>query len=233
MIRDDGWVQHCIWEHSQTVRELYERRCRLEAEEMTCAIQAVDLLAERCAPGDTVLDVGCGSGYFYHSIRNRGLDVEYWGIDSAPSLIEIGRSIMPSYGLDPDRLRVLRIEDLAGEADHVICINVLSNIDNYHRPLERILSVAKKSVIIRESISNQSEYRYVKDEYLDEDVDLFVHVNTYDRSEIVEFISERGFEAQCLLDRRTEGRPEMVIDYPHHWQFIEARRFEKFEVEAA
>ena len=40
MITADGWARYCIWEHSSTVKDLYARRCRMEAEEMTCAIPA-------------------------------------------------------------------------------------------------------------------------------------------------------------------------------------------------
>jgi ubiquinone/menaquinone biosynthesis C-methylase UbiE len=220
MIRDDGWLKYCIWEHSATVKELYARRCRLEEEEMTCASQAAELLRPRVRPGDTLLDVGCGSGYFYHSLRKRRLPVGYFGIDAAPSLIEIGRRYLPAFDLAPDRLRVLRIEDLDGEADHIVCMNVLSNIDNYHRPLERILRCARKTVILRESCGEKAAYAYVRDEYLDQGCDLKVHVNTYSTREVMAFIESYGFRVQPIVDNRSQGRPEMVIGYPHYWTFF-------------
>src|SRR5579885_2675520 len=154
MIQGDGWKRHCIWEHSATIRDLYARRCRLEAEEMTAHRQAVTLLAARVKPGDMLLDAGCGSGYFFHSLRSRNIPVEYWGVDAAPSLIEIGRDILPAYGLAPERLLPLRIEDLDGRVDHTVCLNVLSNIDNYHHPLERLLKITTRTVILRESLKH-------------------------------------------------------------------------------
>ena len=39
-ITGDGWGAYNIWEHSASLRDLYARRCRLEAEEMTCHAQA-------------------------------------------------------------------------------------------------------------------------------------------------------------------------------------------------
>jgi ubiquinone/menaquinone biosynthesis C-methylase UbiE len=224
MITTNGWEEYSIWEHSSTVKELYARRCRLEAEEMTCASQAAELLAPNVSVGDTLLDVGCGSGYFYHSLTKRQIKVDYYGVDASPSLVQIGREIMPSYGLPEERLQVVRVEDLSGYADHVVCMNVLTNIDNFHRPLERILSLARKTVVMRESISDFSNYQYVADNYLDEGHPLNVYVNTYEEEEMVSFIRLHGFSVTTMIDRRTNGQPELVIDYPHYWKFVVARR---------
>ncbi len=222
MIRADGWLDYCIWEHSSTVRDLYTRRCRLEAEEMTCAAQAAELLQPLVQPGDSLLDVGCGSGYFFHSLQSRDIPVEYSGIDAAPTLIEIGKKNLPARGLPADRLQVMRIEDMAGQADHVVCMNVLSNIDNFHRPLERLLHVARKTVILRESCHTTSRCDYVTDKYLERP--LKVYVNTYDQREFVDFIRSHGFQVTAVVDRRTAGEPEMVIDYPHYWKFFVATK---------
>lgn len=224
VITAEGWNRYCIWEHSATVRDLYGRRCRLEAEEMTCHAQAAELLASLVSAGDTLLDAGCGSGYFYHSLKKRGIPVEYFGIDAAPSLIEIGRSHLPGYGLPAECLKVLRLEDLDGVVDHAVCINVLSNIDNYHRPLERLLRCARKTVILRESCKDGSEYHYVRDRYLDPGCDLNVYVNAYDRTELRAFITSYGYEVEFVEDRYSRGRPEMVIGHPHYWEFIVAKR---------
>lgn len=228
MIKEDGFQHYSIWHHSSIVKELYARRCRLEEEEMTCAAQAAELLAPHVMAGDTLLDAGCGSGYFFHSLKKRNIAVEYFGIDAEPDLIEIGRRWLPRYGLDPENLRVLRIEDMAGEVDHVVCINVLSNIDNYHRPLERMLLCARKTVILRESLGEQNSYSYVVDRYLDGGKPLKVYVNTYALKEVLSFMDSHGFSAQKISDRRTEDRPEMVIGYPHHWKFVVAVRNQQF-----
>jgi len=224
VITDDGWVRHCIWEYSSAVRDLYARRCRLEEEEMTCAAQAAELLAPHASAGDILLDVGCGSGYLFHSLRKRDIPVEYFGIDASPALIGIGQKYMPAFGLPADNLKVLRVEDLYASVDHVICMNVLSNIDNYHRPLERMLQSAAKTMIIRESCQEKSQYSYVRDDYLDPGCNLKVHVNAYSISEIMKFIESYGFRTQQVVDRRTGGKAEMVIGYPHYWTFFMAVR---------
>ena len=224
MIGDGGWNRYSTWEHSADLAELYTRRCRGEAGEMTCAAQAAELLRPHVRPGDELLDVGCGSGYFYHSLRARRIPVEYFGIDASASFIEIGRAHLPAYGLPPQRLQVLRIEDLQGEVDHTVCLNVLSNLDNYHRPLERILRTTRRAVILRESCAETASYRYVPDTYLDPGTELKVHVNTYDLGEWMRFIESYGFDVQMIADDRTRGEPEMVIGHPHRWKFFLARR---------
>jgi SAM-dependent methyltransferase len=224
LIGKDGWAKFNIWEHSAQIRLLYAQRCRREVEEMTAHRQTVRLLFPHVRPGDILLDVGCGSGYLFHSLGGLPVPVEYYGIDASPALLEIGRSILPPYGLLPERLIELRIEDLRAEVDHVVCINVLSNLDNFHRPLERLLLAARRTVILRESISDFSRYSYVDDRYLDPDVHLKVHVNTYDRAEIAGFIRSYGYEVTFHVDEFTGGLPQEVIGHPHWWTFVEAVR---------
>lgn len=191
---------------------------------MTAHAQAAEMLAARIDRGDSVLDIGCGSGYFYHSLAVRNLPVEYWGVDACGTLIDIGRNILPSFGLPPERLIEARIEDLDGEVDHVVCLNVLSNLDNYQRPLERFLKIARKSVILRESLKSGAEYHYVRDEFLDPGVDLRVHVNHYDIGDVMRFVASYGFKPETVKDRRSGGQPELVIGYPHYWTFMVADR---------
>lgn len=224
MIRADGWASYCIWEHSATVRDLYTRRCRREAEEMTSHRQAAELLQPRVKPGDTLLDAGCGSGYFYHSLAARRIPADYWGVDASPTLIRIGQAELPAYGLPAERLLPWRIEDLDGAVDHTVCLNVLSNIDNYHRPLERLLKMTRGSLILRESLKRGAEYQYVEDRFLDPGVKLNVHVNHYDVEDVCAFIRGYGFHVQQVTDERTGGKPDDVIGYPHYWTFLVADR---------
>jgi ubiquinone/menaquinone biosynthesis C-methylase UbiE len=186
---------------------------------MDCARQAATLLAKNARAGETLLDAGCGSGYFFHSVQKMQLD--YTGIDAAPGLIHIGQEEMARFGCNATRLICARIEDLQGKVDHVVCMNVLSNMDNFHRPLERLLSMAARTVILRESIWDRpSEYAYVPDKYLDAGINLCVHVNTYNAKEISRLAQRMGFDAAPVVDERTQGKPEMVIGYPHQWSFM-------------
>lgn len=223
-IRRDGWSAANIWSHAETVRALYLARARDEIEEMTCAEQAAEIIATLASPGDSLIDAGCGSGWFFHSLRRRSIAVEYHGFDATEEFIAIGRRELPPFGCPQGRLHVLRLEDFRGSADHVLCMNVLSNLDNFHRPLERLLSAAKRTLILRESVKEGASYLWVRDVHLDPGVELSVHVNAYDRAEIRSFIEARGFRVREVQDRRTGGHPESVIGYPHWWTFFVAER---------
>lgn len=224
MINKAGYSKYCTWEHSKTIERLYTQRCNNEAEEMTCAEQAAEILQTLVKPGDEVLDVGCGSGFFFHSLKKRNIPAEYYGIDASQKLIDIGKRILPEWGLPAERLQVMRIEDLDGDVDHVLCMNVLSHIDNYHRPLERLLKCAKQTLILRESVNDIANYSYVTDKYLDDGIDLKVYINTYPLNDIKAFIESYGFDVEIITDRRTGGKPELVIDYPHYWKFFVATK---------
>ena len=144
-LNNRGFEGHNIWRHSVIVRELYRKRARCEAEEMTCAAQAAELLTPFFRPGDSVLDAGCGSGYFFHSLAARGLDAEYHGFDATAELIEVGQNELPAFGLPVDRLRVCRLEDFQGAADHVPVS--YTHLDVYKRQPSRWSSICSSRVV--------------------------------------------------------------------------------------
>ncbi len=212
------------WSHSQHMRDLYRLRARDEATEMDCAAQAIAILADYLSDGDSVLDVGAGSGWLFHSFRRRQLDVDYWAIDSTEPFVRIGQEELVPYGLMPDRFILGSVEDLRGQVDHVLCLNVLSNIPNWHLPLVQISQIAQKTIVLRESISDSASSMVVRDRFLDPPSELMIHVNTYSRSEITTFLEDRGFLVRMFIDQRTQGAAELVIGYPHYWTFLVAER---------
>ncbi len=84
--------------------------------------------------------------------------------------------------------------------------------------------MARKSLILRESAKDGSHYSYVRDDYLDQGVDLKVHVNAYDDTEIQTFVASYGFDVERIRDKRSRGAPEPVIGHPHWWTFFRATR---------
>ena len=214
------------WANDRNTFELYRRRCRGEVEEMTCAAQAAEILSGLIEPGETLLDAGCGGGYYLHSLRARGIAVDYHGLDYTPAMIELARGEMSARtGVPPERFELGEIEYLASEHDTVLCFNVLTNSPHYARPLERLLVSARRRIVLRESFGEHLVVRYTPDRYLDEGKrDLRVYHNTYPVAEVIDFMQQHGFVVTRIPDRRSGDGVEMVVDIPHTWRILLGER---------
>lgn len=223
-VNQNGFDQYNTWGNSKELSKLYNDRVYQKAVELDCHAQYIELLTPYFTPGDSVLDAGCGTGYLRHSFAYRDLPVNYWGVDITPQFIESGRTAFQHFGYDHTQLITSSVLDISASVDHVACINLLSNLDNYHRPLERLLRSAKKTVIIRESITSRNLYQYVEDHFLDTLEYSRVHVNQYSLDDICRFIQQFGFTTRNVIDNHSQGRPQLVIGYPHWWSFVVATR---------
>lgn len=214
------------WANDSAVLALYRRRCRREAEEMTCSAQAARILQPLVRPGETLLDAGCGGGYYYWSFASRNIPAEYHGLDYTPEMIELCRSEMcPRAGLPEERFTLGAIEHLEREFDSILCFNVLTNSPHYALPLERMLARARRRVLIRESLSDGLTIRFTPDPYLNEGRrHIRVYHNTYPLDEVSRFIEENGFRVTRFVDERSNDGVEMVVDIPHRWKILLAER---------
>jgi len=214
------------WENDTKTFELYHRRCRQEADEMTCAAQCAHILAGLAKPNETLLDAGCGGGYYYWSFYNRNIPVEYYGLDYTPRMIELAiEEMCPGTGIPPDRFMLGAIEYLDMEFDNTICFNVLTNNPHYALSLERLLRYTRKRIIIRESMGDELIVRYTPDPYLDEGKrHIRVYHNMYPIREVTEFMKENGFRVTRIEDERSQDGLEMVCDIPHQWRILLGER---------
>jgi ubiquinone/menaquinone biosynthesis C-methylase UbiE len=210
------------WGNDQKLLALYQKRCRQEVVEMTCAQQAAQILHPICQPGDTVLDAGCGGGYYYHSFQKQHIPMEYYGLDYTPQMITLAQQEIP---LPPHRFQLGCIEDLDHSFDHILCFNVLTYAPHYAQCLERLLRCTKKTLLIRESLHQNLIIRYQPDPYIDPDkVGIRAYANTYPQQEVIQLMEAEGFEVSPILDERTQNQVEMVIDIPHYWKILLATR---------
>jgi SAM-dependent methyltransferase len=214
------------WANDRATLELYRRRCRREAEEMTCAAQAAEILRDRIVPGETLLDAGCGGGYYLWSLRDRGVEVEYHGLDYTPEMVALAREeLAPRAGLDPERFRLGAIEQLDEPFDTILCFNVLTNSPHYGLPLERILRSARRRVLLREALGDELVVRFTADPYLDEGKrHIRVYHNQYPLDEVTGLMRDEGFEVTQVRDERTQDGEELVVDIPHRWRILLAER---------
>lgn len=215
-----------VWSNTRDTLDLYRRRCRREAEEMTCAAQAAKIIATTVSPGETLLDAGCGGGYYYWSFADRNMPLEYYGLDYTPEMIKLAREEMaPRAGLPTDRFILGSIENLDRAFDNVICFNVLTNCPHYAYLLERLLLCTKKRILIRESMGPELKILYLPDRYLDEGKrHMRQYFNTYPVEEVKAVMAEYGFEVIQIRDERSGDGTELVCDIPHTWKILLGER---------
>jgi len=111
---------------------------------------------DRLEPGTTLLDVGCGTGFFVHAARERG--VEAWGIDFAPGTVRSGRR---HFGTDallvgtldnlPDPLRGRRF-------DMVTFFEVLEHQSDPGDFIEQVRGVLRPGGRILLSVPNRNRW---------------------------------------------------------------------------
>lgn len=214
------------WANDAGTLDLYRRRCRKEAEEMTCAAQAAEVLGPLAEPGESLLDAGCGGGYYWWSFADRGFELDWHGVDYTPEMIELARTeLAPRAELEPERFQLGAIEQLDGEWDNVLCFNVLTNSPHYALPLERLLAGTRKRILLREAMGDELIVRYTPDPYLDEGKrHIRVYHNQYPLVEVEEFMRENGFDVTRVRDERTGDGTEMVVDIPHQWRILLGER---------
>ncbi len=193
---------------------------------MTCAAQVAEVLAEKINRNETLLDAGCGGGYYYWSFSSRNVPISYYGLDYTPVMIDLARTeICLRTGLEPKRFMLGSIENLDDEFDNVICFNVLTNNPHYALPLGRLLECTRKRILIRESLGDKLVVRYSPDPYLDEGKrHIRVYHNTYPLQDVIAFMEQYGFTVTRIFDQRTQDGVEIVVDIPHQWRILLGER---------
>ncbi len=220
----NSYYKFFTWDKSKSLNKLYTDRVKKKAKEMDSCAQTSEIIKKLIKPKESILDIGCGTGYLFCSLKKRiNFDFQYFGIDANPNFVDIGNNELKKFKLK-NPLKCVRVEDFSGKFDYVVCLNFLSYIDNYHKVLERLLLSAKKGIILRESLTKKSDYKYVVDKYLDKPIKLSVYVNSYNKEDFVNFIKSYGFSAKLVKDQRTGGNKELVIGYPQYWNFVIAKK---------
>lgn len=194
---------------------------------MTCAGQAAEILGSRLQAGESLLDAGCGGGYYLWSFMDRGLRPDWHGLDYTPEMVELARTEVASRaGLEPERFMLGFIEDLPETSyDTVLCFNVLTNSPHFAAPLERLLRAARRRVLLRESMGDELVVNFTPDPYLDEGKrHIRVYHNTYPIEEVTGLMEQEGFAVERIRDARTGDGTELVVGFPHQWRILYGER---------
>jgi SAM-dependent methyltransferase len=96
-------------------------------------------------PGETLLDVGCGTGYFSRRFaREAGLTVT--GIDVAPGMLDLARS--KASAITFVRADAMRLPFAAASFDHVVAVTSLCFVADEAHAVREMARVARRCVVL-------------------------------------------------------------------------------------
>jgi len=139
-------------------REIYERMPRIQ-NETDNSEACLDRIAG-AIQGETVLDVGCGTGFLLDHLKRARLDLALTGVDF---IIEEGtRSRHPDIRFEQANIEKLPFADRS--FDTVVCTHVLEHILEFRQALSELRRVARRRLII--VVPQEREYRFTFNPHL-------------------------------------------------------------------
>jgi SAM-dependent methyltransferase len=155
----DVWRQ--AWESEafgKPYGDLFFDRATGKMPEMESSKAAAGRIAALARSGDSLLDVGCGGGHYYRSIRSRvPVPLRYTGLDATPYYVERARA---AFAADADASFVVgdvfAIDFPDRSFELVMCNNVLLHLPSVIKPLAELCRVARRHVLVRTLVAEKS-----------------------------------------------------------------------------
>lgn len=165
--------------------------------QLTCLAQAAELVRACVPPGASCLDVGGASGYFYDYVR--GHVGSYCCVDNSPAYLEYGRA---HYAEEGGRVSHVLADVLAYDPgarfDAVVCLGLFYTFPDFRAPLERLMALTGRALVIRALFAPRGETRYVP---VMEGARDHCYYNIFGYSDVTGFALSRGFAATWSADR--------------------------------
>jgi ubiquinone/menaquinone biosynthesis C-methylase UbiE len=164
----------------------------------------VQLIPERLASYDVVVDVGCGSGYSLPKLAQRFAPRELIGVDIDPLMLQSAREEAARAGINPRLVEAssTRMPLPDASADMLFCHQTFHHLVEQEEALREFLRVLKPGGVL---LFAESTRRYIHSWIIRA---LFRHPMEVQRSapEYLQMLRETGFVV-----------PESAISYPYLW----------------
>ena len=145
---------------SKEYGDMFSQRARGILPEMESSKAVAKLLSKLVKPNNSILDVACGVGHYYISLKKKiKNNFEYFGIDIKSDYIHEAKKIFKQEKfVNFKKGSIFKIPFDAGKFDVVIFINTLENLSSIEKPISELLRVSKKYILIRTLVDERSFY---------------------------------------------------------------------------
>ncbi len=144
-----------VWHNNRSYGDLMKRRALGEEPEMESAKQLMRLVGDIYRPGMTLLDIGCSTGHFIHSLRQLDNNLSYCGLDITLPYLSLAQQIWSA----TTRCKfvcgdVFELPIKSDSFDIVTCVTVLQNLPEYYAPVREMFRVCREQLILRLLLSD-------------------------------------------------------------------------------
>lgn len=105
----------------------------------------VELMRKIEPDGQSVLEIGCSTGYYSEVLKKSGFDIEYEGCDYSPDFIKLAQERYPAIKFKISDATKLDYQD--AQFDISISGSCISHIVDYEKAIAEAVRIAKKFVI--------------------------------------------------------------------------------------
>jgi len=151
-----------------------------------------------------LLDVGCGTGNEYLSLKQSGLDFEYLGVDKTLKMVEFARKRFPEAKFVQDDINDLHLPDRSWPI--VYCRHVIDHLPGYEKALAELARVCDDCLIIclLKSLADKQEIKVIgKPPEQTKPGEFSEHfLNTYPRKPFMQTLEKLGFNV--VVDKLIE-----------------------------
>lgn len=147
-----------VWDQAANYGDTLYRRATGNLPEMESSKKMAKEIARVIRTGDSILDVGCGAGHYLPSLRARISEkFRYTGVDATEKYIELARKAFEGQrDVEFQVANIFQLDLPDNRFDIVMCNNVLLHLPSIVKPLEELVRVAKRTVLIRFLCGNRS-----------------------------------------------------------------------------
>lgn len=158
---DSTWK---IWNAEIEYGNVFFKRATAELPEMESSKAVAKIVESLILENDLILDVGCGAGHYLRSLLNRVTKpFKYHGVDATAHYIKLAKEAWQGA---IDHKKLLSCDFQQGDifnldfgdryADVVMCNNVLLHLPSVEKPIQELVRVSRKYVVIRALIGEAS-----------------------------------------------------------------------------